>query len=751
MHTFFVNTSEKELENYSDLLEIRHEMRELVSVDCPTAKWYDETYGYKSCAQKMGEIIDSYKDTSNDFNIIVYVDLLSYNRYTAISVNKHRERYACLKALRCLLKHYINSTLIDELYNNGRPPKEVLIIFEENQPPSDKDEFTEDGKNMIRRYTREFLGLPPSEELDKIIYGERDTDLWETTSSAELCNNPAIKANPQLCEAILNIYSDQLDIFLAELKTYQTTEQPLQRLLDRVIECSENSDRYIYSVSFETNRYAGATNKQERTRRNLRLCLYILECIKDQSVLGASDESGKQGAKEFPLIDWEAVERELCEKKSIYQKKYSEISALSSGFSKLGLAPRLYALDNQKFGMDESGHRSITSKVVNVEEKKDEEKEKKDIDEGVIRPRRKKAIENTVDSPQRLIPDTELKPFDYEGENIKESDLGLRASAKQYIAKAIALRTHHLKYVNSLWMHVTGITSNYATHASEFFPAVLSKRTVNAIEDELDDKGCDYRYTDAAKSEEKKPLKTVQVVSETAYETALMHYLKFCAGRSVAITDIKEQCDRFATKVEQIEDSLNKIKTVAMGLIFAITALYLPFIVIQWEAITQNYLTAAIALVSVSIPNAILYSIFGIASVCQRREYRNAWEKLKKDSDKIIKKNAEAAEKYDQLLSTYIPALRYVYEYKLDVAFYAECCETARAKISHHMNKIKDRITTVNNIIEDLESDSSKHIKTKEEERDDIEINYNISYCSSDKNRKFYSIIDETFLESVSK
>ena len=106
MHTFFINTSGRELENYSDIFEIQHETRRLVSLECALSEWDDPEKGFKACTRKMGELIDSYKDINNNFNLILYVDLLSYKSYTSIPMNKHRERYACLKALHSILKHY---------------------------------------------------------------------------------------------------------------------------------------------------------------------------------------------------------------------------------------------------------------------------------------------------------------------------------------------------------------------------------------------------------------------------------------------------------------------------------------------------------------------------------------------------------------------------------------------------------------------------------------------------------------------
>ncbi len=753
MHTFFINTSGKELDNYSDIFEIQHETRKLVSIDCPITDWCETDEGYKNCVQRMGELIDSYKDINNNYNLIVYIDLLSYDKYTSISLDKHRERYACLKALRSLLKHFIKETLVSELIECGREPQEVLIIFEENQPPKDGDESTEDGKNLIRFYTKEFLGIPSIDVLDKAIYSV-DGEISVVGVSAEhFCDFAAANFNSCLEKSIISTYSDLVDTFLSELKGYETSEQPLKKLLDRIIDCSIDDDTCVYSVSFVTNRRAGVANKQERTRRNLRLCFYILSCINDETVLDKKTSSDKPLVKAFPEIDWENVVAELTAKGLLYQNKYKHTQRISESFSDMELAPPLYAFDNERFALDEYGKRDKTFEVVDVEEEKNDEQEQKDIDEGIVRLGDKKAVVINDVCGRSLFTKEEFAPFDYKGDDFDETVLGSKATAEQYIQEAHKLRRHHLDYLSRLRVHVSDTMSNYAGRSSENDPAVLRKRKVSVSEEDFDDAGRDYKYAKPGRPEETRKLKTVEDISKTAYQSTLIDYMEFCAGRSVAVTDIEEQCNWFITRVCQIKESLRKIKIVAIGLLFAIIALYIPFVVIQWEAITQNVLTVTVALLSIAIPLILLYVIFGIASIIQRKKYRKAWKEFKAKSDEIIADNAMAAEKYDQLLSIYIPSLRWVYEYKLDVEFYAECCKMARAKINHHIQKLHDRVVTIGNIVEDLEADASERgdVASKARGNSNDEIDYNVSFCSGKKNLKFYSIIDNHFLDTAHK
>ena len=71
MHTFFINTSGKDLGNYKELLEVQQEIRQLVWLDCPLQSWLDPDTGVEECVRHMGEMIDSYGELSNRFNLIV--------------------------------------------------------------------------------------------------------------------------------------------------------------------------------------------------------------------------------------------------------------------------------------------------------------------------------------------------------------------------------------------------------------------------------------------------------------------------------------------------------------------------------------------------------------------------------------------------------------------------------------------------------------------------------------------------------
>ena len=327
---------------------------------------------------------------------------------------------------------------------------------------------------------------------------------------------------------------------------------------------------------------------------------------------------------------------------------------------------------------------------------------------------------------------SEYPTFDYNYEVFIDSTPEGNVSPEQYVERAKKLRAHHLDYLKKLKAHVASALSNYAGNSKENKAALLQMGA--------------YRY--AAPHEETKVLEAVEQASDNAYETMMNQYMEFCAGRSVAISSIEEQCNWFITRVHQIKQSLKKISLVAIGLLMAIIVLYIPFVVIQFEAITENIVTLMTALGSIAVPILLLYVIFAIITAAQRKKYAKAWNEFEEKSNQALAENRVAVQKYDQLLSTVVPALRWVYEYKLDVDYYAECCDIAKAKVEHHEQKLDGRISAIRNILSDLEyqiseDDEGQHSTTNLAEA----IDYNMAFCSGKKNCKFYSIIDRTDLD----
>ncbi len=745
MHTFFINTSGNILENCSDIFEIQHETRRLVSLDCPLGLWNDKDSGYKSCVKKMGELIDSYKSINNDFNLIIYVDLLGYEAYTRIPMDAHRERFACLVALRSVLLQYVMSTFVSELQKNGRTPQEILVIFEENKLPTDGDCTTEDGKKRACKYVSEFLNFPAVDEIERIM-SEHTGE--ERITPEEFCEAASKLGTSCIAENLLFAYTKQIDILIDEAienKVYD--EKLLTNFFERIIKCSAHEDESY--ISFVTNRRADVNNKRENAHRNLRLSFYILACVEDETVFdkNRTGDGGTKCVKSFPEIDWKTVSGLLMAKRASFQKKYDETTRLVDRFSEIRLAPPLYSFDHSRFGLNRFGEKEIVYTVADAKDAKDTKKKGKSNGDAsdIIGPDGRKVVEKGEADAKNLFAN-DYPLFDYKADEITSMSVGAKPKAEDYIERAKQLSAHHMEYLQRLKLHISDRLSNYAGRSVENLPALLRKRKVSIGEEDFEDDGREYRYRTANHSEETQSLGAVEKISQTAFTTTLLDYTEFCAARSVGVTDIEEQCDWFVTRVFQIKESLKKIKLVAGGLLVAMLALYLPFVVIQWESIIANITTFVIALSSIGVPLVLLYAIFAAVSIAQRRKYKEAWDEFKEKSDKALAENAEAARRYDLLLSHHIPALRWVYEYKLDVEFYKECCKMASAKISHHRMKLHDRVVIVGNIIEDLETLKSETFDGAE---DRTTIDYNLSFCCGEGNREFYSIIDSEFLKKI--
>ena len=105
------------------------------------------------------------------------------------------------------------------------------------------------------------------------------------------------------------------------------------------------------------------------------------------------------------------------------------------------------------------------------------------------------------------------------------------------------------------------------------------------------------------------------------------------------------------------------------------------------------------------------------------------------------------------MLHTVIPALRWVYEYKLDVDYYAECCDVAPARIAYHEDMLSRRVDAIENILNDLECGCNEGNGGSNDVNNgnDKNINYNMPFCVGKENCEFYSVIDKEFCLKKSK
>lgn len=777
MHTVFINTTGTTVGGRTDVLGIAKEFKELTLLNCPLSSCLSEEEGFAKCALQIGEMIDTHKEINNAFNLIVYVDLLEFEEYREVfSGGKDlMEVNAAHEALRNMLSRFVSEKLWEKLDELGRVPGEkILLLLEQNRrEDASRGKGISNGEDGGRysvfdgfkvKKQLSLLGLPSPERLKEIVDTSPADGLEERLRAA--C------AEPSRSPLVLNarrLYADRIELLCAAIaKEGVRPERACLDFCDGLEKLYESDTVHRVLVSdFITDRRSLRTNKEMETKRNLLVQCLLLHCVNSGSVYDVPGVA--TAAKTVPEMtgeQWKELLLALANKKADYAREEMEISSMQKTFSKLKMVPKLYAMDYKKFGLNDTGYplREYVVQTMTAEERKKaakeaakEAKEKKKQNKEEKAPPTPLPIdlgedkEVLVDQHGKALSwfgEKEFKPFDADGVEYTEDD-GKLLSANEYVERAKDLAGHHVKFLENLERHVRDVMSNYAGRSLNHKPAVLRKRSVSTGGDSEYAAKNDYKYAGKSKTDETAPLESVLKASKRSYLTVLTNYLKFNAGRGVAVTTLKEQSEWFINRVRQIEKSLKMLFTMLLivggVLLFAYA---IPFLLIQWEVITKGLDTLVIALGFLAAPFALLVLAYRIAVAVQKRKMRKAWRKLVEISNELLAENSAAVKQYDELLCAHIPSLRWAYEFVLDVDFYRECCEIAGAKLTHHRGKLHEHCEIVGNILEDLEGDGLEDEARTAAEGRDFDIDYTISFCEG-KNREFYSIIDKKTLERI--
>ena len=726
MHTFFINTSDRDFMSDREIMDIEITNRKLIMLNYSLKEWKDTKKGYNACAEKISELIDNHKDINNDFNIVIYADLTAIKLYNSLepNIDNHLKREACLFAFYSVLKHYISDTLIKRLKDLAREPVETVIIFEENQKPREHLKL-DDWKHqkILEEYMAKVIGFP-DEETFKTLLPETYPELYK-----KIADISSLKTSDERYEARMNISidnetaekfmekisgefkSDYLKVYikkmLAELTDNHNESEIRSEFLMNIYRSARDNEE-ISCTSFVTNNRAAAMNMTENLKRKLRIYMYLTEGIRAETFL----HDGKaKSVCEPDRETWLKLNEYFVEKKRIYRTVYENTVNLQKSYSENHLAPKLYAFDNEKFAVNEHGENA---------------------ESGV--------------TDKRIFSDDEIREFDYDGneyaEKIRHKS---HAKPKEYIRTAENIRQYHVDYLNLLQKHITGVLSNYAKRGSDRILPVLKKRVVNidGAVTEQTRTACNYQKSDGAFESQKNVI--VEQNAEKSYETVQNKYFEFCAADEIELTNIDEQYQWLKERIEQIDRSLKKMKTVAVVSLITLIITYIPYILIQWEAITLNFAAFFAALCSLAMPVVLLGGVFGAIVARQKRKFKEVWNEFWQKNLQALQNNKNAAKHYDRLLTFYIPALRYTYEYYQDVRFKKECESIAETKIAHHLEMLKKRVEQTEDIIDKLQLGDSAENYTMPSLEDEIE--YNRAYCSGRKNCEFYSVIDDGLLK----
>ncbi len=812
MHIFFVNTSKSELDEYSDLFEMERERRGIISLSCPFSSW--KKGGFDQCALKIGECIDSYKDVSGEYALVVYVDLMDFPEYASETGDKETVAYSTV--MMKMITHYVEQTLYQKLDLGGRKPKHAVILFDQKPIPANALKGDQRNK-LLGEKVLALWGFPTENEYEALVTVAEQTlvDTEKETIERFYEAERALRdPEKELLEGLADLYDDQICTVLEALAATDRTT-----IKDIAVEASNNvvyiaGSANISNVTLCSNRFAGGENTKENARRFLRLYAYLIDCANNGTHI--SVEGGGEEAKPVPELS-DATLQKVCdalyEKQRHYYALYLETKNTKEKYSELGLVPALYKLNCGKFGLNEMGNpakKVLVSREAAEPSEKEAGQDEKDQNGVSAQVKVGSGTRLKVGSERREVLSVfdpgEFEHFDSYGDQIahlvdedeelssQKGDEESKKSKKEkrrarnkrrsgspeeigmrYDADAMQIRQNHTDYLENLSRHLNSIHSHYASNSEGNKPAILKKRIYESESFFADEKQQrERRYAvkatespeqsrkygahgqkESAESQnssgDKYALETedemnVQNLAQNAYNTVQQEYLQFCAGRTVALSDIDEQCSWFKTRLEQIQKSLEKIGTVGLGLFLAMIVVFLPFVLVQWTAITENALTVAVAAGSFAIPLVILYVIYTVVSLRQKREFEKAWKEFKEKSRQALEDNAEAVKQYDRLLSALIPSLRWVYEYKLDVEQYIDCCRLAKAKRKHHEDKLFERSEAVGNLLEDLEYDAKRKNRPNVDKK---LIDYSKAYSVGDKNTKLYSVLDQELLEII--
>ena len=717
MHTFFINTSKTEFKPYDVLFDIHLENKTLVTMQCPLGDWWDEEKGYRACVKTMAGMIDGYVELNNAFNVILYVDLTENAGYTAIPRDpmNQREREEYCEALQRIYRYLFLQSMTHDLIEEGREPKSVLIMFGVDKKHEHggvvKDAPAPEGINSD---LLKLLGIredAAAEPAGSESGGKAAEPADEIGAKAEAMYRELLELRKQALPAGLN------DEFLKDilLEWCQTAVQSgVQAASQRVVNlfrdtARENARRAsLCMVSAPYDYVAARFDKCIRAMSLLNIAIHLLKCVESNSIYEESADDANGKPKPFITYNAKEIVDLLRKKQTLFSQKEREIKKLETQYTDLGLAPTLYKFDHEKFGLKENGERT---------------------DAGVRGV--KKPLLETEDNFSDLCKEDE--GAQKQGGSAGAQKQGGSDDLEKLIKDANRLKQEHHDFLDKLKRTADTVLSHYAGRSSENNPAMLTTG------------GYNYCADADKKQREQATIETVKDSSETAYRSALREYMSFCARRTVTLTEIDDQHDWFIAKIKRIAQSLKKLKAVSVILLVAMVVIYIPFLVIQAGDIVRNVATMMVAAVSVLVPLVLTALILAVVAASEKKQYGKAWAQFESRSKSAMAGNKNAVEEYNFFLFSVIPALRWVYDYKLDVDYYYDCCIVAKAKLEHHRKKLSEREMAIGNIIADLDAGRGGESKPD----GNGEIDYTKPFCTGEKNIAFYSVFTAETLNSL--
>ena len=497
---------------------------------------------------------------------------------------------------------------------------------------------------------------------------------------------------------------------------------------------AERTHMTFVSCPYES--FACAANKKEKMMSTLSVAIHLLKCIERGTVL-QPEMIGETGEiadisypRPIPFLTYEHSGKEILEflqeKRDRYKEMRKHINISDKSYADLGLVDKIEPFSYTDFGLTKYGD-------TESDDTESDDTESDDTDNGF------ESIEFV-----QFCNNAALKGLEECGGETETAAGGTEKtlSPDEYKKRAKAVKKEHTEFLKKLRGNVSYVLDRYAGRSGENESALLSSELQVKRSGETEEDTVNHGI---------EPLKES---SERAYQTILRRYMRFCAGRSVKMTDFEEQYDWFIARVDAITANLNTIKYAAIRLLAVLFLLYIPLFIIGANAIFSDMFTFIIGLGSFLVPLALLYAVFLIVVLQEKKQYGTAWKEFIQKSDKAMEKNRKAVREYYSYLFRAIPSLRRTYDHKLDVKYYAEGCVIAGSKLKHHRDKLAERIDALEAMIGDLEE--APHEGRRGADADPIDadkiakkIDLELPYCTGEKNRAFYLILTESELPAA--
>lgn len=796
MHTVFINTTSNERNaiNYSsgnggrgdsaglDVLKYEIQFKKLKYVNCPLKNWNDGELGYRKAIRDISRYIDTHNGVGNDYNLIVYADMREFAEYMGLSTDQSDEivKSAVFDAYTQMAARLFTDTVYKELCDEGREPASKFLLLLEKQnfvPPSYVRENHGEGYSpyelAMTKVTLELLGILPMEKLAEKVEAQKQKRTGALTA-ADIMSDVKPSADFSFSE----VYSKQIEIFVKSLNNVETDfERQCVDLCRAVNKVFFSDTQHKVGISeYRTNRKIQALSLDASRKRSFLLQCFIWDCVNSNTLF--REERDESGEKIFipkmitePTDEvWDEVFCKLAAKKKQLQLRGYRIENNVSDYME-GYAPPLYTLDYERFGIDESGYPSEKLQIRELSEeelKKRAKKNKKDKKKNK-KNKKKKAEEtdpaegegteealHTMGDKLELVraervPSNWLEHTDYEFHDRVSKDFRLADPEKpvmqQYKLAAERMANSSLNIIGALDKRIARNLSRYAAYSTEKKLPFLRKRRVSTKGTVTEWDKNDYVYAKRSNNEPQKSEDPVDVIEKSApmsYQTIVLDYLRFESGRGIELKNVKDTCLRFINRMDQIESAMKKAAAVLGTLALLLLLLYVPFVLIQFEAIFENFNTFLVALLSLAIPFAVLAFGYVIAKALQKREIDSAWETLKKDCRAIDFDNDSTIRAFDRLLTWHIPSLRWMYEYLLDIDFHRDCLRTANARFSHHKSVLDKTEETIGNILEDFKFD----YRTVPDPPPEDDVDYSTSPYEGN-NYERYSIVDKDIIKTI--